>query len=169
MSQTLWGYWFGWDDNARIGAWPNSLDRRLPWYCIVSPLLKTNNNRHTWWIVKSYILCIHMDTSNIIFNFISNSMDFFRIMAYGGRIIADILLSWGKIKFNTMLMYFLKLFTKGQLNSEWIYEVIISPKMPTKNLKDFCPGSLLDDRAEIQVIFGWHFGRNDDLINSFWI
>ena len=32
---------------------------------------------------------------------------------------------------------------KGQLNSEWIYEVIISPKMPTKNLKDFCPGSLL--------------------------
>ena len=32
---------------------------------------------------------------------------------------------------------------KGQLNSEWIYEVIVSPKMPTKNLKDFCPGSLL--------------------------
>ena len=23
--------------------------------------------------------------------------------------------------------------TKGQLNSEWIYEVIVSPKMPTKN------------------------------------
>ena len=28
---------------------------------------------------------------------------------------------------------------KGQLNSEWIYEVNVSPKMPTKNLKDFCP------------------------------
>ena len=28
---------------------------------------------------------------------------------------------------------------KGQLNSEWIYEVILSPKTPTKNLKDFCP------------------------------
>ena len=28
--------------------------------------------------------------------------------------------------------------TKGQLNSEWIYEVIVSPKMPTKNYKDFC-------------------------------
>ena len=28
---------------------------------------------------------------------------------------------------------------KGQLNSEWIYEVIVSPKMPTKNCKDFCP------------------------------
>ena len=26
--------------------------------------------------------------------------------------------------------------SKGQLNSEWIYEVIVSPKMPTKNLKD---------------------------------
>ena len=33
---------------------------------------------------------------------------------------------------------------KGQLNSEWIYEVIVSPKMPTRNLKDFCPGSLLE-------------------------
>ena len=29
--------------------------------------------------------------------------------------------------------------TKGQLNSEWIYEVIISPKMLIKNYKDFCP------------------------------
>ena len=82
---------------------------------------------------------------------------------------------------------------KGQLNSEWIYEVIVSPKKPTKNYKDFCPtkqtrivalffgyflvivGSFfgydpcLFARAEILVIFGWHFGRNDDLINSFWI
>ena len=58
---------------------------------------------------------------------------------------------------------------KGQLNSEWIYDVIVSPKMPTKNFKDFCPGSLLEGRAEILKIFGWHFGRNDDLINSFWI
>ena len=29
--------------------------------------------------------------------------------------------------------------TKGQLNSECIYEVIVSPKMPTKNFLDFCP------------------------------
>ena len=58
---------------------------------------------------------------------------------------------------------------KGQLNSEWIYEVIVSPKMPTKNLKDFCPGCLLEGMAEILQIFGWHFGRNDDLKNSFWI
>ena len=38
--------WCGWDDNACLGvrntwAWPNSLDRRRPWYCIVSPLLQT--------------------------------------------------------------------------------------------------------------------------------
>ena len=46
---------------------------------------------------------------------------------------------------------------KGQLNSEWIYEVIISPKMPTKNFSDFCPGGLLEDRAEIWESFGWHF------------
>ena len=40
---------------------------------------------------------------------------------------------------------------KGQLNSEWIYEVIVSPKIPTKNYQDFCPGSLLEGRAEILV------------------
>ena len=32
--------------------------------------------------------------------------------------------------------------------------------------EDFCPGSLLDleGRAEIFQIFGWDFGRNNDLI-----
>ena len=59
--------------------------------------------------------------------------------------------------------------SKGQLNSEWIYKVIVSPKMPTKIFLDFCHGSLLKGRAEIWKNFGWHFGRNDDLINSFWI
>jgi hypothetical protein len=39
--------------------------------------------------------------------------------------------------------------------------------MPTKNFKDFCPESLLESRAEILKNFDWHFGRNDDLINSF--
>ena len=29
--------------------------------------------------------------------------------------------------------------SKGQSNWEWIYDVIISPKMQTKNYKDFCP------------------------------
>jgi hypothetical protein len=31
--------------------------------------------------------------------------------------------------------------TKGQLNSGWIYDAIVSPKMPTKIFKDFCPRS----------------------------
>ena len=38
---------------------------------------------------------------------------------------------------------------KGQLNSECIYEVIVSPKIPTKNFSDFCPGGLIEGRAEI--------------------
>ena len=41
---------------------------------------------------------------------------------------------------------------KAQLNSEWIYEVIVSPTIPTKNYRDFCPGSLLEGRAEIFVV-----------------
>ena len=54
---------------------------------------------------------------------------------------------------------------KGQLNSELINEVIVSPKMPTQNCKDFCCGRLLKGREEIFQIFGWHFERNDGLIN----
>ena len=58
---------------------------------------------------------------------------------------------------------------KGELNSEWIYEVIVSPEMQNKSFKVFCPESLLEGGAEILKIFGWHFGGNDDIINSFWI
>ena len=58
---------------------------------------------------------------------------------------------------------------KGHLNSEWIYEVILSFNIPTKNYRDFCPGNLLEGRVEISVIFGWDFGTNDDLKKSFWI
>ena len=79
---------------------------------------------------------------------------------------------------------------KGQLHSEWIYEVIVSPKMQTKNYKDFCPtkqtstvakknclhspkkkcyNPCMYGKAEVIVIFGLHFGRNDDLLNSEWI
>ena len=31
------------------------------------------------------------------------------------------------------------MFIKGHLNLEWIYQVIVSHKMPIKNYKDFCP------------------------------
>ena len=41
--------------------------------------------------------------------------------------------------------------------------------MPTKIFKDFCPRSLLEGRAEILKIFGWHFGRNDEFMNSLWM
>ena len=74
---------------------------------------------------------------------------------------------------------------KGQLNSELIYEAIVSPKMQTKNYKNFCPtkqtrivalflgdflvsvGSIfgydpcLFGSAEILVILGLYFGRKD--------
>ena len=72
------------------------------------------------------------------------------------------------ISVSTLLCYLCHI-GKGQLNSEWIYEVIVSPKTTNKYFKDFCPGSLLEGRAEILKIFGWNFGRNDDIINSFWI
>ena len=42
---------------------------------------------------------------------------------------------------------------KGQLNSEWIYEVIVSPKMQTKKYKDFCPTK----QKRIIALFWWFF------------
>ena len=43
-----------------------------------------------------------------------------------------------------------------------IYEVIVSPKIWTKNCKD-----VPHFRAEILTIFGSYFGKNDDFIYSF--
>ena len=43
---------------------------------------------------------------------------------------------------------------KGQLNSEWIYEVIVSPKIPSNYYRDFCPTRLLEGREEICGIIG---------------
>ena len=52
---------------------------------------------------------------------------------------------------------------KGQLNSEGIYGNIVSPKILTKNYRDFSPGSLLEDRAKIFVIF---VGILGEMMNS---
>ena len=62
----------------------------------------------------------------------------------------------------------MKYLIKGQLNSEWIYEVIVSPKMQTKNYKDFCPTK----KARIVALFigeflvsvGSFFGYNAMLV-----
>ena len=67
----------------------------------------------------SYIHCILLYTSNISDNMIKKTMDFFRIMAYDGRIIGDIVriagavigilcnyvLLWGEKNFNTVIVF----------------------------------------------------------------
>ena len=61
-------------------------------------------------------------------------LSFFRIMKF---------LIWIPGKIEQKIRFIDQLYTvqcaKGQLNSEWIYEVIVSPKMQTKNYKNFCP------------------------------
>ena len=53
----------------------------------------------------------------------------------------------------------------GYQRSEWIFEVIVSPKMPTK----IFPVSVPPSQDKNLEFFGWHLGRNDDLKNLFWI
>ena len=57
----------------------------------------------------------------------------------------------------------LRICGKGQLISEWIYEVISQNTKET--LSRFLPCVV---RAEILTIFCSYFGRNDDFINLFW-
>ena len=62
-------------------------------------------------------------------------------------------------------------FFKGQLNSEWIYEVIVCPKIPTKNYRDFCPGILLlqgyykSESIFLQNEHRLSFGINLEVVN----
>ena len=60
--------------------------------------------------------------------------------------------SWKDQKF--ILRYYL-LVLKGQLNSERIYEVIVSPKMPTNDFQDFCPTK----QTKIVALLGGFFGE----------
>ena len=64
---------------------------------------------------------------------------------------------------------------KGQLNSEWINEVITSPEMQTQNYNDFCPTKQTKDRStffveflvSVQVFFDYDpclFGRAEILV-----
>ena len=63
--------------------------------------------------------------------------------------------------------YILLEFSKGQLNSEWIYEVINSPKSQPK-IKEISalPSNKLPGQKSL--ILCWHFVRNYDFIDSFW-
>ena len=64
----------------------------------------------------------------------------------------------------------LNMYFKGQIISEWIYEIINFPKNDPKNLKDCCPTALrvlIAHRAEILQIFRDIFWKIDDFINPF--
>ena len=55
--------------------------------------------------------------------------------------------------------YWTNLSIIGQLNSEWIYEVIVSPNIPTKHYRDFCSVILVGILGEMMTLYiatlGW--------------
>ena len=63
-SQTI--CWRGWDYNACLGvrnsniieAWSNSLDRRPPWFCLVSPQLQKTKKNDNWHSYINWTLAI---------------------------------------------------------------------------------------------------------------
>ena len=59
--------------------------------------------------------------------------------------------------------------SKGQIKSEWIYEIINFPKTKPIYLKDFCP-LYYNKNSQVRnpSNFSVHFLEIDDFINSFW-
>ena len=57
---------------------------------------------------------------------------------------------------------------RGQIKSEWIYEIINFPKIDPKNLKDFCPMYYKNSHGRNPSNFWGQFLEIDDFINSFW-
>ena len=62
------------------------------------------------------------------------------------KFICNAIFSWRRVMFfeNVYFRVFYfrydnRFYPKGHLISEWIYEVIVSPKIRTKNCQDFCP------------------------------
>ena len=89
-------------------------------------------------------------------DFKSNTFEVLGVSIQFGRVINR------DVKFSSVFHWKInqnKFIAKGQLNSEWIYEVIVSPKMPTKNFSDFWPGGLLEGRAEIWEILAGILGE----------
>ena len=67
------------------------------------------------------------------------------------------------------LVWLDKIFIKGQINSEWIYEIINFPKNNLKNLKDSCLMYYKNSQGRNPSNFSGHFLENVDFINSFWL
>ena len=60
-------------------------------------------------------------------------------------------------------------YVKGQIKSEWIYEIISFPKNDPKNLKDMCPMYCKNSQGRNPSNFSGHFLEIDDFINSYWL
>ena len=88
------------------------------------------------------------------------SIDFHRVMHNGIKVLLNSKLKSCFHAFSrctTLGRQIIKIYhvPKGQLNSEWIYEVAFSPKMPTKIFPDFCPTKETRIVALFLVIFWW--------------
>ena len=114
--------------------------------------------------------CLKMFTSQQIHNYKKSLIASWRDCVQGVCLIMRtcctlciFLASFFKYYHNLILSMTKQKLAKGQLISEWIYEVILSPKMPTKKFEGFLPCNFIRGRAKILQIFDWHCGRKDDL------
>ena len=98
--------------------------------------------------VQNHIFADNLSTLKCKENYLSHNVQFIDIQFY-----FEENMSFGFIQTKYILAVWKMKICKGHLNSEWLYEVIVSPKIPTKNYQDFCPGSLLEGRAEVLGIF----------------
>ena len=112
-----------------------TMDSDMKWAIVyLRPLLKTSSESANAFQVGLFLLLMYLN------NYLNENLMKFRYVFLKDH--------------ENMKQSFTFEATKGQLNSEWIYEVIVSPKMPTKNYRDICQLPV-----QIFVIFGWYFRR----------
>ena len=124
-------HWRGWDDNAclgvrntsSIGAWHNSLDRRLPWYCIVYPLLQnkrrdlstSHSGCHTAVVIQRLRNSRHCQRQ------ISNCHEF---VSYCAGYVKDFLVLFIKIKLmkssSWLVFYWLNFKSNGRFRQNFV-------------------------------------------------
>ena len=68
-------------------------------------------------------------------------------------------------KYAKYVLYYIAI--KGQIKSEWIYEIINFPKIAQNNSKDFCPMYYKNSQGKDPSNFSGQFLENDEFINSF--
>ena len=120
--------------------------------CMVFPLIASAATLN---ICQLFLFSLNVKCLPVPFIFIFFKFDFITHSNNSSIVVSFLSLYTHSVVFFEAFVPGKHQLAKGQLNSEWIYEVIVSPKMPTKDFPDFCPTK----QTKIVALLGGFFGE----------